>query len=55
MSDKKFNISSLIQKQKLKETIVSKPINLEALVNSGKIRVEKGELKNIPDSAKKRK
>ncbi|MFC2109982.1 hypothetical protein ACFLRU_06635 [Bacteroidota bacterium] len=55
MDEEKFNISKLIQKQKNKEKTTNRPINLEALVNSGKIRVEKGELKVVIDASEKRK
>jgi hypothetical protein len=45
----------IIQKQKLKDHKNAKPINLEALVNSGRVRVENEELKKIQDKSSERK
>lgn len=42
-----FSISKLINKQKSKDQSNSKPVNLEALVNSGRIRLEGDALKDV--------
>jgi len=44
----------IIQKQKAKDHQNAKPVNLEALVNSGRVRIEKEQLKEIEDKSKKR-
>lgn len=43
-----FSISKLVKQQKQKDLSKTKPVNLEALVNSGRVRIENQELKNIP-------
>ena len=48
-------LKKIIQKQKLKNHKDAKPINLEALVNSGRVRIENKVLKKIEDRSRKRK
>ena len=48
-----FNISKLVQQQKSKDLSDSKPVNLEALINSGRVRIEDKELKNISNQKRK--
>lgn len=49
MSENKstFSISKLVKKQKTKDVSNAKPVNLEALVNSGRVRIEGEELKEV--------
>jgi hypothetical protein len=48
-------LKKIIQKQKLKNHKDAMPINLEALVNSGRVRIENKVLKKIEDRSRKRK
>ena len=45
----------IIEKQKMLNHDTAKPINLEALVNSGRVRVSEDQLKEVPDQSEKRK
>lgn len=45
----------ILEKQKSLNHSKAKPINLEALVNSGRVRVSDDKLKTIEDQSKKRK
>lgn len=48
-----FSISKLVREQKSKDLSNAKPMNLEALVNSGRVRVGNQELKKVLPSKKK--
>lgn len=47
-------IKKIIQKQKSLNQESAKPINLESLVNSGKIRISKSKLIKVSDKSKNR-
>ncbi len=51
----KFKIGDFVKKQKAKGVKGAKPINLEALVNSGRVRVVDKNLKTIEDKSSDRK
>lgn len=44
----------ILEKQKELDHKNAKPVNLEALVNSGRVRISNDKLKNIKDQSKKR-
>jgi hypothetical protein len=48
-----FKIGDFVKKQKKKGIAPAKPINLEALVNSGRVRIQNDILKEIPYKADK--
>jgi len=48
-----FKIGDFVKKQKKKGIALAKPINLEALVNSGRVRIKNDILKEVPYKADK--
>ena len=52
---KPFSISNFVQKQKTEKNTQANPINLEALVNSGRVRIKDASLQKIEDKSQKRK
>tara|TARA_B100000809_G_scaffold264657_1_gene321078 strand:- start:6363 stop:6545 length:183 start_codon:yes stop_codon:yes gene_type:complete len=56
MTKKKISVlKGLVDKQKSIDNKDAIPVNLEALVNSGRIRIGKDKLENIPDKSQQRK
>ncbi len=57
MNEKKSSskIANLIANQKLKDQSKAAPVNLEAMINSGRVRIVDSSLKKIEDKSKKRK
>ncbi|WP_193316018.1 hypothetical protein [Flavicella marina] len=48
-------LKKIIDQQKGKDQTKAKPINLEAMVNSGRVRISKSKISRVEDQSKKRK
>ncbi len=55
LKNTKFSVGAIVAKKRKDEKTVANPINLEALVNSGRVRVEGTELKKVSDKSVSRK